>query len=556
MKKFLTRYGLLLGIIFLASLLRFWQLGQVPLGFHHDEAAYGYNTYSILATGKDEYGENFPLLLKSFGEYKPALYSYLSAPWVAIFDLNAFSVRATAALFGALSVIMLYFLTDKLLRNETISLLATFLLTISPWHLNLSRTASEVVVSLFFILVLVYALTFLKEKFTSGRLALAIIAGVLAIETYTASRFFVVILTGLWFLTTIKMSGKKIMFNTKLLIICVVFVLIGAFVSFMDGANRFSQISITTSTETQLVLDEQIREDEFAPSYITRAFHNKVVNYTRTLVENYSEYLSFKYLFLEGGFPQRMHLTQTGLFYFWQLPFLILGLYMVLKNRNVVGFFLLSWIAFLLIPASFTFDEIPNVYRSLVILPPLLILIATGVHTLLSTRLPLKIIKPLLIALIILVAVWEFAYYQHQYYDHQEKHQPWYRGYAYQELTAKLRDLYGAYKEIIITKSHESPYIYLLFYYKYDPALYQNYGSPRDLKFSGFDKYRFTPMDCPLSLEAEDPGNTTMKEHVLYVNKGDCPMPATNVKLIKTIYWQDNTPAFQLLEYASKPASI
>ena len=51
----------IIGCIALAIMLRFWKLGTIPEGFHPDEAAYGYNAYSILKTGKDEYRAPFRL---------------------------------------------------------------------------------------------------------------------------------------------------------------------------------------------------------------------------------------------------------------------------------------------------------------------------------------------------------------------------------------------------------------------------------------------------------------------------------------------------------------
>ena len=53
-------------LFILAIFLRFTQLGQIPLGLNKDETAIGYNAYSILKTGRDEYGNYMPLYFKSF----------------------------------------------------------------------------------------------------------------------------------------------------------------------------------------------------------------------------------------------------------------------------------------------------------------------------------------------------------------------------------------------------------------------------------------------------------------------------------------------------------
>jgi len=57
-------------IFALAVYLRLFQFGEVPNGLYQDETAIGFNAYSILETGKDEYGKDFPLYFRSFGDYK------------------------------------------------------------------------------------------------------------------------------------------------------------------------------------------------------------------------------------------------------------------------------------------------------------------------------------------------------------------------------------------------------------------------------------------------------------------------------------------------------
>ena len=81
-----------------------------------DEAALGYNAYSLLKTGKDEYGTRWPLALRSFDDYKPPLYAYLAIPTVKYLGLSTYSVRLPAAINGVLGVIGAYFLTVALLR--------------------------------------------------------------------------------------------------------------------------------------------------------------------------------------------------------------------------------------------------------------------------------------------------------------------------------------------------------------------------------------------------------------------------------------------------------
>src|SRR3990167_5685800 len=141
----------LLAIIILAVVLRFYRLGTTPPSLYWDEASLGYNAYSILETGRDEHGEFLPITrFKAFGDYKPPGYIYASVPSIALFGLNEFAVRFPSAFSGILTVILAYLIAKKLFEKEAIALLTSFLLAISPWHLQFSRGAFEANLGLFF----------------------------------------------------------------------------------------------------------------------------------------------------------------------------------------------------------------------------------------------------------------------------------------------------------------------------------------------------------------------------------------------------------------------
>lgn len=550
MGKINKEYIFLFFILCIAAVLRFWQLGAVPSGFDADEAAFGYNTYSIIKTGKDEYGTVLPIILKSFGEYKPALYAYLSIPSVIIFGLTPFAVRFVSAFFGVLTVLVLYFLTLKLFDKKRIALITSLLFALLPWHIILSRTTSEVVVSLFFILIMLDGITTMHESFSRKWFFVSLFSGLLAIISYTASTFFVVIITFLSFVFAIKRQKTGIRFNKYVLILLVLLLILGYFYTSLGSINRFKQVNIFQHPETKLIMEEQIREDKGTPLFLTRLHHNKIVNNARTIFENYSSYFTVDYLFINGGYPHRQRIPANGLFYIWQLPFLILGLIFIIKQNSKRGLFIISLWIFLLFPTAITFDETPNVYRSLVISPFIMMIIGLGIASVLTIN--RKVLK-LVIIFTSAIAVFELSYFLHQYYIHQERHQPWYRGFAYKELIANLEELSPDYKKIIFTKALSSPYIYTLFYSRYDPQTYQDEGSLKDIDHKGFGKYQFTPDECPLRGGETLDDTVTGEEGLLYIIKGTCMIPTHSIKHVKTINWNDGNPAFILLEYV-KPA--
>ena len=94
----MKKYFILVAALLLGFYLRIHNVANMPNGLTWDEAALGYNAFSILKTGRDEFGKFLPIIFKSFGDYKPGLYVYLAVPSVAIFGLTEFATRLPSVL--------------------------------------------------------------------------------------------------------------------------------------------------------------------------------------------------------------------------------------------------------------------------------------------------------------------------------------------------------------------------------------------------------------------------------------------------------------------------
>ena len=139
-------------ILLLSVFLRFVSLDNIPAGLYVDEASLGYNAYSLLNTGKDEYGQPFPIFLRSFGDFKPALYAYFTTIPIALFGLNIFSIRFLSALSGTFLVLITYLILkrSKIRHNSSLAILSALVLSLSPWAIFQSRVAVEANFSLIF----------------------------------------------------------------------------------------------------------------------------------------------------------------------------------------------------------------------------------------------------------------------------------------------------------------------------------------------------------------------------------------------------------------------
>ena len=140
-------------ILFIASFLSIYRINQIPPGVNRDEASIGYTAYSILKTGRDEYGRLFPLSFQSFGDWKLPFYIYTVVPFVSVFGLTELAVRLPSVIFGIASVGLTFFLIRLLFKNNVLAFTAMILIAISPWHLHLSRVESESNTAVFFIIL-------------------------------------------------------------------------------------------------------------------------------------------------------------------------------------------------------------------------------------------------------------------------------------------------------------------------------------------------------------------------------------------------------------------
>ncbi len=543
----------LIFIIILAAFLRFYKLGSVPVGLHRDEAFLGYNAYSLLKTGREMSGDLLPIHFRSF-LYSPGGYSYLAIPGVAIFDLNAFSTRFPSAFFGTLTVVVFYFLTKKLSTNNyLLSTSATLFVTVNPWHINLSRTATENTVVLFFVICGTYFyLSWLKNQ-----KLIPLLFGILVFSCtlfiYQAPRAFVpllLILLPISYWQSLPLRKRLTAFLPALVSLIIVGLI---FISPTRGL-RFQTVSIFGNGRTQLILDEQLREDGISriDIYLSRLFHNKPLAYLTTFSQNYFAHWNYDFLFSDRGLPDRYRVPNVGLLLPIEILLIPLGFWTISRKNKSLTFVLLGWILIGPIGSALAFDDVPNLQRTLLTYPPLALFSAYGLVFMLSKINQLRL-KYFLNTILVSVFVLQLSAYVHAYYIHQIVHHPWYRHEGYEKLITEVNQLKDKYEKIIVTNHESAPGIFFLFYNRFDPVKFiTDNQSKQLLNFDrvNFAKYEFPEDPCPLKTAIDQLTGkitTTGKLGVLYVNFATCEIPK-KARLIKEINRNDNSTVFRLLD--------
>lgn len=489
----------LLIITILGGFLRLYKLGENPVSLSVDEVSIGYNAYSILQTGKDEYGYFMPLTFKSLGDYKPPLYIYLVTPSVAAFGLNEFAVRFPSAFLGMLSIPLIYLFFLTLTKRKDYALLGATLMAISPWSIYFSRDGSEAHVAM---VLLLAGVTFLIKSLEGKKSSvfLSVIFLVLSMYTYHAERIFVPLFLLFFFIwkkreLLIKKTNLGIFLSVGFLL------LLPLGYGLIFGADR-TRVSMTLITSDVAYLRTVAVPTLYSnlssiPLALARIFDSNLLLLFFYSARKFLAYFQPSFLFYSGLLMTTPGNYGLGIIYLFELPFLILGIYKLFKSKGIERDMFLSWVLLGVLPAALTLNE-QHPIRTLLILPmTILVLSIGGVEFLSLIRQLPRIKRRAIYALFSLIVVWNLL----QAFLIFAVHFPKERGEALMEGSRESAQYainhQGQYREIVYdpVRGLEGPYItnapyaYILFYSKYDPLTYQMETQHQQKGIQKFGKY-------------------------------------------------------------------
>lgn len=460
-------------IILLAAILRFWSLGGNPPGLTWDEVSHGYNAYSILQTGRDEYGNLLPLNLKSFGDYKPALYTYFTIPFVAVLGLTEAAVRFPSALAGVGIVILIYLLLIELTKNVKLGLLGSLMAAVSPLAVQFSRPAFETNVALFFNLLGTFL--FLKGLKKNIFLPLSAVSFGLSLFVYQASRLFVPLLV----LGLIVLYFKDLSLNRRTVVsagILAVFAAIMVFVTVgMGQSNRLAVMNYFAYRRSESQIQEIVKEDRMTESgFAFQLMHGEWFAYARGLLERYLIYFSPKMLFLEGDYGPRHRVPDLGVLSYASVLFIPLGIVLLWRRFPGAKLIFLWWVLAPL-PGALSRDLI-TMMRSFNLLFPLAVLEGAGLYLLGNIFWKLgRRWFAIFAAVAVVFLIGNLLIFLDRYFIHAPKEYSAGWLYGYKEAVTKMAQLQqgDSADRIVMTDSYGQPYIYYLFYTKYPPQRFQ-----------------------------------------------------------------------------------
>jgi 4-amino-4-deoxy-L-arabinose transferase-like glycosyltransferase len=549
----LFRIILVILIVGVAFTLRFYKVTQDPPSLNWDEVSIGYNAFSILKTGRDEWGKLLPVHFKSYGEYKLPAQIYASIPGVAIFGLNEFGVRITPVIYGTLTILLLYFLAKELFKNEWIALLSSFLLAISPWHIQLTRASFESSFSVFWVTLGIW---FFVKGFTDKKYWLvSTIPFIISIYTYNAIRVF----TPLFLVTLLLIYRKDIFKNTRIVILgLLVFSLsmipLVAFLISGEATARLKLVSITDDLGFTLRINEA-RGSTNLPEPLPRLIHNKVTHFVYVFAGNYLSHFTPDFLFINGAGHKQQHVQEIGELYAIQAPFILIGLYFLFRKKNKWRWLLISWLFLAFIPVSATVDSIPNALRTLLAVIPYQIFTALGIYEIFKMLSRKKILCWIVAGISVIALAVSFKGYINNFYNIYPKlySRDW--QYGYKQVVSYIKGHYADYDLIVFSRTYGEPHMFTLFFLNWDPGSYQK--DPSLDRFEAnqwiwvlkFDKFYFPDLGDN-GTHYQDIVNANPGKKILFIGKsGDFP---DGLPRLLTVDFLNGNRAFDIVEKNAK----
>lgn len=533
MKKIL----ILLTILGVGAFLRLYNLSAFPSGLNADEAALGYNAYSLLQTGKDEHGHAWPINFESFGDYKPALYGYVLMPFIKIFGLSVLAVRLPSALLGILAVGLIFALAKQAF-SEPVGYVAAAYLAISPWHIHFSRGGWEVNMATTLVMLGVWLFCKWQKGFKPLYLIFSVLCLVLSMYTYQSARLLAPIL-GIGLLVVFAkdlLAKRNQALAAGLIGIGVLVPLISSFI-FSNAISRASGVGLFADIGPVNRVNQLRGQYPNPNGLLAKVMQNKIISYTFAFVENYTDHFSGNFLFINGDAIERNKVPETGLLYWTDLIFIFLGGYFLVNSKSKWSKFIGWWLFSAPLAAALTFQT-PHALRAQIMVIPLAIIIGLGIWQV-WRRFNFKMVM----LLIAMVYVWQCSRYLHEYYIHYPQEYPAAWEYGFSQVVDYVQMHKNDYNQILVTTKYDQPYILFLFFSHYPPESFQFHHqlTVRDrFNFStvnSYDKYVFTDTSWEKVRDI----------HNALIIAAPEDIPAVGANVVKTINFPGGKPAFKIV---------
>lgn len=430
--------------LIIGFLVRLLSIQYIPNGLNVDEASAGYEGFSILNYGIDRHGNHFPVFLESWGGGQNALLSYLMIPFIKLFGLSVLAIRLPMAIIGCISLVLWFGILRKI-SNEKIARIGLIFFAICPWHIMKSRWGLESNlfpdIILLFSFILIIALQ-QKNKFLFY-LSFAV-AGLSAYAYGTSYFFLPIFIIGLMIVLLRKKEIKIVDAILGTLIVGIV----SAPIIICVIINKFdlNQINLPFMTIPKLnIMRYENISSIFSGNFLINSINNFIDSVK--IVVNQNDNLPWNALDI------------SGITYKTSLIFTIIGIFVSFKNKEKIRY---NYIFNIWLIVSILLMVVcdPNINRINIVWIPIIYYTILGISYIVTK---IKDIESIIfISYIILFMIFMYEYFNQDYSEYFTFNT------SMEQTINYINEINSDNKNVYISNSIKEPYIYCLFYNKYD----------------------------------------------------------------------------------------
>ncbi len=453
-----------------ALFLQNWRNETPQRGFSAHECSIAYNAYCISQTGADEYGTSWPMFFLSWDVYCDPVDVYSAVPPVRLFGLKKWAARLPTILYCLLACVAFSMLLSHWQFGPPFALGGGFLLSVIPWVFPLSRGGSF-----------------------AGHIAalLGLVAGLLLTSSALRRRsnWRAVLAGAIW--------GFTFYAHQSFLPVFVLLAIGCSLVLWRPLVRRWRIVAVMIISAI-IVLSPLIASVLRHPEGLTARFHqvsvaSGVTSWSDTIARvasHYRDYFSPQFLFISGDPEVRHHTGHGGELYWFLVPLILSGFYVAIRywRQRTSHRIILVGVLVAPVSAALTVDRIHST-RCVYAVVFWLLLAILGAQWLWERRGPWR----KLLLFLVCAGALEIAVYMQDYFGAYQTRDP-------QVFQTELTDAFeycfahlGTNQVLYISASTYTPYgedidrdlkpqlyVYVLFFGKIDPRIYQRTGLPTD----------------------------------------------------------------------------
>lgn len=352
-------------LFFVFAFLLLYKIDRIPLPFHVDEAGMAYDAVSLSKYYRDRYLYKFPVYFINYGGGQNALYTWLAALMIKIFNYSIISVRLPAIFLSLCSAVVFTF-TIRSFSGNNQSIFAMIAYCFLPFSIMHSRWGLE---SYLLFPMLVIACCCFYHAVDKRKTFLFILSGVLfgvTFYSYAVSYVIVPLILGiaaLYLLIIKKINWKELL----LLAFPAVILAIPLLMMLAVNNGLMDEINTRYFSIPKLVF---YRGSEFS---------------VKNIVENlrFGESNIFYRIFVRDGLIYNV-IPVFGSVYYFNIPIILYGFYLSAKrsiNAVRAGQFTMDVMMFILFISVFPvllFLPYANVNRACALFIPLIYFLIQG----------------------------------------------------------------------------------------------------------------------------------------------------------------------------------